>query len=214
MDSQNVSDIYLFPYYYILRILQFFLYYTYKVITIEEANRLVGSLKSSYTGLVLKGYYLPKLKSACITSEYSLGVALMRVFICQAKDIKIAYLIKQAKKIDLYRELHQLVGQEIDLDFTSKMLPDREWLINVLYFVFPNHSYFKQLTTNQLKGLTLQDIYENLKGQIHKFLDQKDAQKMNKVKQKIKLKKYIHKQVKKPKSRQIYKESSNNQKHL
>ncbi|CAD8169671.1 unnamed protein product [Paramecium pentaurelia] len=165
IDSQNVGDIYLFSNYYILRI----------GITIEEANRLVGSLKSLYTGLVLKEYYLPKFKSASFKSEYLLGFVQMRVFTCQAKNIKIAYLIKEATKIDLYRELHQLVGKEIDLGLTSQKLPDREWLINVLYFVSPNHSYFKQLTTNQLKGISQQDI-QHLYIYIHQRVKQINVQ--------------------------------------
>ncbi|CAD8080422.1 unnamed protein product [Paramecium primaurelia] len=107
-----------------------------------------------YTGLALKGL----IHHVYVTSDYLLGVALKKFFSQKQADIKIAYLIRNATKIDLYRELSQILGQEQDLGFTSEKLPNREWLINVLYIISPNHRYFYEPSQNLLTGMSQQDI--------------------------------------------------------
>ncbi|CAD8075939.1 unnamed protein product [Paramecium primaurelia] len=84
-------------------------------------------------------------------------------------DIKIAYLIRNATKIDLNRELSQILGQEQDLGFTSA---NREWLINVLYSISPNHRYFQEPSQNLLTGMSQQDI-QKLK-ELTPYLELKD----------------------------------------
>ena len=44
-------------------------------------NELVGGVKCMYIACTLKGYYLPKEGSSCITSEYLLSVALEKVVV-------------------------------------------------------------------------------------------------------------------------------------
>ncbi|CAD8061121.1 unnamed protein product [Paramecium primaurelia] len=85
-------------------------------------------------------------------------VALNKVFTYKSQDIKVAYLIQKATKIDLYRELFKLVGQEIELGFTSEKLPNRDWLVNTFFLVSPNHYYFKYPNFNMLRGFSFQDI--------------------------------------------------------
>ena len=47
---------------------------------------MAGGVESVYTALKFKGYYLPLLKSSCITTEYLKGVLFKQFFSLLIKE--------------------------------------------------------------------------------------------------------------------------------
>ncbi|CAD8204156.1 unnamed protein product [Paramecium pentaurelia] len=115
-------------------------------LTRQQANQLIPSLKSAYYGLVLQGKYLPKQNSSIITSEYLLGVLFETYYVSQIDEINIGVLLKPIKKVELIEELIkiQMNGQKWGIDV--KHTPNKEWIVNVLKTLKPDHYIFKNET--------------------------------------------------------------------
>ncbi|CAD8073415.1 unnamed protein product [Paramecium sonneborni] len=112
----------------------------------QQANQFIPSLESAYYGLVLQGKYLPKLNSSIITSEYLLGVLFESYYVPQVEEINIGVLLKPIKKLELIDELLkiQMNGQKWGIDL--KHTPNKEWIVNVLKTLKPDHFIFKTET--------------------------------------------------------------------
>ena len=55
-------------------------------------------MDSVYKALQLKGYYLPDLKSACITSDYLKGILFKEFFSLTVKDVQHGQCVKNVSK--------------------------------------------------------------------------------------------------------------------
>lgn len=71
----------------------------------KEANQLIPSVESAYYGLILKGYYLPKITSSIISSDYLLKVLFDKYFGLKSESISIGILLKSVKKYEILMEL-------------------------------------------------------------------------------------------------------------
>ena len=95
------------------------------------------------------GFYLPKRNSRCITIEYLLQLSNREVFsIEQSKAIKYDnYKILKIEKIQLYKELMKQITKisEKKLGFTYKNLPNKKWLVDVLFTINPDNTLFTLL---------------------------------------------------------------------
>ena len=68
-------------------------------------------------------------------------------------DTKQGTLLKEASKITLLDELSAIIGKE-DLGFDEKSLPDKKWLINIIYSLEPNNALFKKPKDNSVMKVT------------------------------------------------------------
>lgn len=70
-----------------------------------DANQLIPSVESAYYGLVIKGKYLPRIKSSIITADYLLGVLFDTIYVPEIKEISIGVLLRSVKKYEILEAL-------------------------------------------------------------------------------------------------------------
>ncbi|CAD8112977.1 unnamed protein product [Paramecium primaurelia] len=77
-------------------------------------------------------------------------------------------LVKRASSVNkLKSKLLTLLNKHqkltyIESCFKQQDREDRQWLINILYYVFPNYPYFKQPSLKSLYGLTQSHIQQHI----------------------------------------------------
>ena len=77
----------------------------------------MGGVECLYTALTLKGAYLPKIGSECLTSEYILKVALNRVVALTKNKSGHGIPIQKVTKVYLYEELRKIdFGKPLGFD--------------------------------------------------------------------------------------------------
>ena len=102
----------------------------------------VPNLQSFYDILSeIKGFYLPKFDSKCITEEYLLSVAKKQVFTISKDKIKFGSLKTKKFRTDLMEILQGLT--QLPLGFTEEHYPNKRWLINCIYSLNPLHKIFQ-----------------------------------------------------------------------
>ncbi|KAM3133777.1 hypothetical protein pb186bvf_014186 [Paramecium bursaria] len=109
---------------------------------IAYMNQLTGSVKSMWYALDMKGYYLPEYSSTAVTAAYLWKIANNKCFHLFKKETQQGTLLKPSTKANLLDEISLLVKS--DMAINEKNMPDKTWLINVLFFLNPNHSLFKK----------------------------------------------------------------------
>jgi len=110
---------------------------------LQRLNAYFPNKQALYEYLtVRKGYYLPDFaNNKCVTEAYLLKVLKNQVFTIPNVQIHPARLMGKAKKIELFNAINEQV--EADLGFDEDTLADKQWLINVLKSLAPNHQFFK-----------------------------------------------------------------------
>jgi hypothetical protein len=77
-------------------------------VSLEEVNSIIGSVEAAYYALVLKGIYVPKLRSKVINARYLLDLMLERAFFVETSIVKLGIPLKKISSLDLYEELLKL----------------------------------------------------------------------------------------------------------
>lgn len=109
----------------------------------SELIQRIGSLENFYNILQQKGFYLPKKDSPYVTIDYLMKVASEGVLCFLRKNITLAYTVKKISKLDIFKELDEWAHKKkYNLGFDMFHLPDKEFLLNVLLLVWPEHPYF------------------------------------------------------------------------
>ena len=55
----------------------------------KQLNKMLGSKENFYYSLILKGFYLPKYSSSCISYEYLWGIIMKKFYSTNAEKVKI-----------------------------------------------------------------------------------------------------------------------------
>lgn len=120
---------------------------------ISYANAILGSKENLYYMLKSEGLYLPKIEASCIKTDYLLGVANNKYFSISIN--KVTFCPKQTKKVsklDLFLDIQSKM-ENIIFGFDINYLPDREWLVNILFTIDPNNKVFS--SGNKLDKLVM-----------------------------------------------------------
>ena len=113
-------------------------------------NNFLPNLDALYEILSSGSYnfFLPARRSRCITSDYLLDLSSRKIYFKTKSEVKIhpneAGL--HIEKILLYTALKEILGKStnLPLGFDEECLPDKHWLITVLYTLNPNHDLLRR----------------------------------------------------------------------
>ena len=115
----------------------------YATMSIRYANLILGNKQNLYRLVSEEGYYLPRYDSRCITTNYLLEVMKGSVFRICATDVKVCLSERiRYSKIDMISLLETKYLGNTKLGITPDALPNREWLVNVIYTIDPYHDMF------------------------------------------------------------------------
>lgn len=94
-----------------------------------------------------KKIYLPQENSKCMTRTYLIGVLLGKYFFVRAENFRIlsescAKLVNATSEL-LFDEIRRfLIPANVNFGFSEECLPDKNWLLNVLWNLNPQHPIF------------------------------------------------------------------------
>lgn len=103
---------------------------------ISTLNRMIGNVKNFYYALLDKGWYLPQYNKGALSFSYLWNVFNGKCFRIQRDKVKKSVLFKKVTKIQVFEQLNFKVK---DLGFTSEKLPDKQWMLDILYTVDPDN---------------------------------------------------------------------------
>jgi hypothetical protein len=110
---------------------------------ISYANYILGDKKNLYRLVSLEGYYLPEFSKRCITSKYLFKVIKGEIFRIKSSDINNYSVEREIwTKIDLVSELQGKYLRGVELGFEPNQLPDKRWLLNVVFSLDSQHIIF------------------------------------------------------------------------
>ncbi|KAL4500834.1 hypothetical protein ABPG72_020068 [Tetrahymena utriculariae] len=164
----------------------------------SDANAAIRGIDNLYWAIYQLGYYLPSRGSQCISSQYLIGVMNKQIYCPQRVQVTAGrQTYKKCKKVEIYNQLCKSKNDTLGFDITR--LPDKQWLIDVLYLLNSEHELF-QFCENQEKEeqhvmLPLQlfndngvnmNVFPNKKGILfRKTKIEKDAEKAAALKKRI-----------------------------
>ncbi len=109
---------------------------------INLISRFLPNKEALYRVLVQKDNYLPDLTSKACTEEYLLGVARGQLYCLKNSQLRNYQLWKDLKKtkLELYHEIKSKVEKPLGFDLNG--LPDKQYLINILYSIDSENRFF------------------------------------------------------------------------
>ena len=112
-------------------------------VPLSYANSILGSKSNLYRIVWAHGWYLPKRTSKAVSCHYLFEVANGTVFRILQSDIK-PFVTERRRwnKIDLITELRDNILKSPLINFDCNHLPDRKWLLNILYTCKSDHEVF------------------------------------------------------------------------
>ena len=114
----------------------------FRTMTLSELNELFPSKASIYNTLIEIGYSLPCQDKSKMTSEYLFKVFNNIVFTIRRKEMKFGFSFRKTSKAELIQILDNLTPN-CQLGFDELHPPDRDWLINCIYTLKPDHNIFE-----------------------------------------------------------------------
>lgn len=112
---------------------------------IEMANNLLGSKEQIYNTLNKMGYFLPDFNCEGVTVDYLFKVVRAEVYFVYENQIKKhPKERKKYSKIDLMSYLESKIFQGKS-GFKFPYLPNKSWLLSILFLHYPNHEVFSGL---------------------------------------------------------------------
>ena len=111
-----------------------------KKIPISQLNNILGPKKSLYDKLIIRGDYLPDIKSRCINNVYLYKVLNKKVFHLPRKGLENGYIFKNISIAKLIQILETLA--KLDLGFDEFNPPNRDWLINYIKILYNVYEIF------------------------------------------------------------------------
>jgi len=160
-----------------------------KSFDISLLGYLIPNLQAFYDILSeTKRYFLPNFNSKCITEDYLLSIAKEEIFTIKKDNLKFGTLRKKV----FIPELIGLLEAKVDkpLGFTEDRVPDKEWLVHVLYSVDSQNAVFKAPTSGicrELPANFFEDVVLNIKRYKGRglFKKKKDEIEADKTKQQL-----------------------------
>jgi hypothetical protein len=115
----------------------------------KAANGIIGDKKNLYRMVEEEGAFLPKFKSRAITTRYLTGVLSGEFFKFEKSKTLMPLPEKKIfSKIDLLALICEKMGN-IDLGFSPDHMPDRHFLLSLVYSLSPNHEIFTGVTDDE-----------------------------------------------------------------
>ena len=116
---------------------------TYEV-EIHKINSLLPSKRALYDMLKYPNggfqLYLPKFKTLAVSVEWLLQIVKTKVISIKLTDVKPGQLLFRVTKWELAEKIENLGKGK--LGFIGTELPEKEWLVNVLHTLKPDHRFF------------------------------------------------------------------------
>ena len=110
-------------------------------VSLTSLNRLLGNVKNFYFALLDKGWALPTYGRNSITFQYLWDTFTGRCFRIKRSELKKGVLFKKITKKALFEELNVVIPQ---LGFTSEKLPDKEFMLDLLFTKDPKNDIFSK----------------------------------------------------------------------
>ena len=113
-------------------------------------NSFIPNLKTLYE-ILCSGtfnFYLPKFNTLCINKEYLMNLQKRAVFVLTNEEIKefCNKKIIAITRLELFQELDKYCNnKKIGLSFHTETLPDKDWMINVLFTIDPENARFNRI---------------------------------------------------------------------
>lgn len=115
----------------------------YARLPLKWANAVLGNKRNLHRMLTEQGFYLPRVDSRACTGKYLFSVISGSVFSIKTSQVRTCLEEKtKLSKIDLLSLLQTLVGSNVNLGFSPISLPDRSWILNVVYTYSPENEIF------------------------------------------------------------------------
>jgi len=120
------------------------------IMPLKLANMLLGNKRNLYNSIKSYGLFLPKLGNA-VTAKYLIKVSKGEAFWILEKDVKFPPEEKiKFTKTDLVAYLEDKHISNPSLGFDPQNLPNRKWLLTLLFTFEPNHYVFTAIHNNQV----------------------------------------------------------------
>ena len=114
-------------------------------ITIEQAKELIKNKRHLYQAMQRNFYYMPALRSSLVTQKYMEGVRDKSIWCPLYGDLKPKPCPDPPSKEYLLQEVHRLASEKkYNLGISSKKVPDKAWLLQVLAILNPFHKVFSK----------------------------------------------------------------------
>jgi hypothetical protein len=133
-------------------------------INVEVVRRLLGDSKDIYRILTFRGYYLPKFKAKIITKRFLCDVMSGKTWCPLCKDIKLFPEVISAGRAEI---IAAIMKKQPRARLYYYQQPDKQWLINLLYTLAPNHKIFDLWQ----KGLHEPFAFTSLEGKLNILRD-------------------------------------------
>ena len=105
---------------------------------------MLGGKMRAYAIFIQKNLYLPKYKSKTITGNYLYSLSLKEIFSVRRDQIHPAYDYQNNSKLKLFEILVNDIKKTVfQLGFDQFKLPDKQWLVDIIFYMKPNHRMFK-----------------------------------------------------------------------
>ncbi len=115
-------------------------------IPISYANLLLANRENLYRMVSAEGWFLPESESKAVTVNYLLGVSSGKFFRIRVSEVHHYPAEKKTwKKLDLFIYLSDVHLRSVNLGFDYLHLPDRNYLLSILYTLEPTHEVFSGL---------------------------------------------------------------------
>jgi hypothetical protein len=121
----------------------------YAKMPLRYANLIIGNKQNLHRLVSDEGWYLPKKDSRCCTSKlfnlYRYLFDVMGGWVFRIQQSQVKFCLNEKKrwsKIDIVAFIETRLLNNITLGFTIENLPNRDWLINVLFTLDSNHEVF------------------------------------------------------------------------
>ena len=110
-------------------------------ISLSTLNKLLGSVHNFYLALVDQGWSLPKFSRNSITFQYLWNVFMGDCFRIKRENVKKGVTFKRISKKELFFRINLLIK---NFGFTNEKIPEKDWLIDILYTIDPNNEVFSK----------------------------------------------------------------------
>lgn len=110
-------------------------------VPISTLNRMIGNVKNFYFALLDKGWYLPSYNKGSLSFSYLWNVFSDKCFRIQREKVKKAIVFKNLTKMQVFEALNAKVR---NLGFQTEKLPEKQWMLDVLYTIDPENRIFNR----------------------------------------------------------------------
>jgi len=113
----------------------------FEEISLSSLNKLLGNVQNFYLALVDQGWSLPKFNRNSITFQYLWSVFMGECFRIKRVEVKKVVLFKKVSKKYIFEQINLTIK---NFGFPNEKIPEKEWLIDILFTIDQNNEIFKK----------------------------------------------------------------------